>query len=47
MRNLLATLFQVAALGLIAVGLWLLEPVLAIGVASAGAGWLLAPERSR
>lgn len=47
MRNLLATLFQVAALGLIAAGLWLLEPLLAVGVASAGVGWLLAPERPR
>jgi hypothetical protein len=46
MRNVIATLFQVAALGLIGAGLWLLSPLVAAGVACAGVGYVLAPDRA-
>jgi hypothetical protein len=45
MRNVIATLFQVAALALIALGLWLLEPFSLPVPLSPAVGWFLATDR--
>lgn len=43
--NVLTTILQVVGLATIGVGLWLLQPLLLVGVLLAGVGYVAAPDR--
>lgn len=43
--NVLTTILQVAGLAIVGVGLWLLQPLLLVGVVLAGVGFIAAPDR--
>lgn len=45
MRNVIATLCQLAAILCVCAGLWFVSPWLAVAVPFGVAGWVLAPDR--
>jgi hypothetical protein len=47
MRNVIATCVQTVALVLAGVGLWVVSPLLAVGLVLLGVGWYISPERSQ